>query len=134
MLLYCSPTDLATLTENLKNIPASPETIQNLVTEAIKARNLDVTQYLLTTYPQTVLSEDAIRHSVYSGSIRLLTAVLAKDPWIANVDFDKRGTPLAIALMSRQPLSFIAFLLDSGADPNKDTDMLPSHLALAAMH
>lgn len=132
ILLHCSSSDLATFKEHLKHISASPATIQNLVTAAIKSRNLDITRYLLTTYPQTVLSEDAIRHSVYSGSIPLCTVVLAKDPWIANMDFDKRGTPLAIALISRQPLPFIAFLLESGADPNKDTGLLPSHLALAA--
>ena len=132
ILLACSTGNLATLKEYLRNTPIPTETIKILITEAIKNKHLETTQYLITTNPQVPLTEEAIRHSVYSGSVPLLSTVLAKDTSIANMDFDKHGTPLLIALMSRQPLSFIDFLLSSGADPNKDTDPLPSHLAFAA--
>ncbi len=70
--------------------------------------------------------------AVYSGSEQLFAALYNKDPSIINMQFDRRGTPLSLACMNRQPADFLAFLLDLGADPNQDPDTSPFPLASAA--
>ncbi|KAI1803094.1 ankyrin repeat-containing domain protein [Daldinia bambusicola] len=69
------------------------------------------------------INEETIRAAVYSGSIDLFTTLLSKDPTIINYQFDRRGTPLALACQSQQPVSFLEFLLKHGADPNQDPDV-----------
>ena len=102
------------------------------MTEAIKNNHAHIARYLLSISPNIPVNEDVIRWSIYAGSVPLLSDLLAKDPSILNMDFDMRGTPLAVAVMSKQPLSFLNFLLCSGADPNKPPNPLPMPLALAA--
>ncbi|KAI1659514.1 ankyrin repeat-containing domain protein [Daldinia decipiens] len=78
------------------------------------------------------LNEETIRAAVYSGSIDLFAALLSKDPSIINYQFDRRGTPLALACQSQQPVNFLEFLLKQGADPNQDPDVAPFPLASVA--
>ncbi|KAG4223369.1 hypothetical protein PC116_g28163, partial [Phytophthora cactorum] len=78
------------------------------------------------------LNEDTIRAAVYSGSIDRFTTLLSEDPNIINYQFDRRGTPLALACQSQQPVDFIEFLLKQGADPNQDPDIAPFPLASVA--
>ncbi|KAK6953069.1 hypothetical protein Daesc_005369 [Daldinia eschscholtzii] len=49
------------------------------------------------------LNENTIRAAVYSGSIDRFTTLLSEDPKIINYQFDRRGTPLALACQSQQP-------------------------------
>lgn len=78
------------------------------------------------------LNEETIRAAVYSGSIDLFATLLSKDPTIINYQFDRRGTPLALACQSQQPVNFLEFLLKQGADPNQDPDVAPFPLASVA--
>ncbi|KAI8963466.1 ankyrin repeat-containing domain protein [Daldinia sp. FL1419] len=78
------------------------------------------------------LDEETLRTAVYSGSIDLFTALLSKDPTIINYQLDRRGTPLALACQSQQPVEFLEFLLKQGADPNQDPDVAPFPLASVA--
>ncbi|KAI9888318.1 MAG: hypothetical protein M1814_000593 [Vezdaea aestivalis] len=45
--------------------------------------------------------------------------------------FDRRGTPLGIAVQSQQSIEFVAFLLSLGADPNQDQDCAPPIITCA---
>ncbi|KAI1469317.1 ankyrin repeat-containing domain protein [Daldinia caldariorum] len=78
------------------------------------------------------LDEEIIRAAVYSGSIERFVTLLSKDPKIINYQFDRRGTPLALACQSQQPVSFLEFLLKQGADPNQDPDVAPFPIASVA--
>ena len=132
LLHLCSNGDLPSLQEALSTTPSDPNMMQTLMTEALKNDHADIIQYLLSISPNIPVNEDVIRWSIYAGSVPMLSDLLAKDPSILNMDFDMRGTPLAVAVMSKQPLLFLTFLLSSGADPNKPSNPLPMPLALAA--
>ncbi|KAI0844047.1 ankyrin repeat-containing domain protein [Daldinia vernicosa] len=78
------------------------------------------------------LNEETIRTAVYSGSIDLFATLLSEDSTIINYQFDRHGTPLALACQSQQPVNFLEFLLKQGADPNQDPDVAPYPLASVA--
>lgn len=132
LLHLCSSGDLPAIQEALGTTTSDPNMTRTLIAEALQNNHADSARYLLSISPNIPLGEDIIRWSIYAGSVPMLSDLLAKDPSILNMDFDMRGTPLAIAAMSKQPLSFLTFLLSSGADPNKPSDPLPMPLALAA--
>lgn len=48
------------------------------------------------------------------------------------MEFDHRGNPLAVAILSQQPAGFLALLLSAGADPNTDAAPLPCAVVCAA--
>lgn len=100
----------------------SDRTVQSLLSKAAWKSNLAIITFLLERYPSTPLEEETVRAAVYSGSIPLFSALMAKDPSIITMQFDKRGTPLIVACHSKQPIDFLRFLLEAGADPNQDPD------------
>ncbi|KAL7622191.1 hypothetical protein AAE478_007694 [Parahypoxylon ruwenzoriense] len=112
--------------------PPTEETIQSLLVAAAWKSHVSVISFLLTKYPSVPLSEEVIRAAAYSGSVDLFSALLSRDPSIVNYRFDRRGTPLAVACMSKRPIEFLQFLLEAGADPNQDTDVVPLPLTSAA--
>ncbi|KAI2609376.1 ankyrin repeat-containing domain protein [Hypoxylon fragiforme] len=112
----------------------SAETIQSLLAKAAWESQLPVVEFLVSRYPSVPLNEETVRAAIYSSSTDLVSALLAKDPSIINWQFDRRGTPIALACVSKQPVEFVEFLLRAGADPNLDPDVTPLPLAGAAFH
>ncbi|KAF2128255.1 ankyrin [Dothidotthia symphoricarpi CBS 119687] len=110
----------------------SEETIQSLLTTAAGGSHLDVVNLLLTQYPTVSPNEEVVRAAVYTGSIPIFKALLARDSSLINMQFDRRGTPLIVACMSKQTVEYLRFLLEAGADPNQDPDAASFPLALVA--
>lgn len=110
----------------------SEETIQNLLMTAAKSSHLDVINFLLAQYPSVPLNEEIVRAAVNIGSISIFEALLARDPSLINMHFDRRGTPLIVACMGQQAVEYLRFLLEAGADPNQDPDAAAFPLALVA--
>ena len=103
-----------------------------LLTEAAWKRQESIFTFLISKYPPRSLNEEVVRAAVYSGSIPIFSALMAWDPTVINLQFDRRGTPLAIACSSRQSPEFLEFLLAAGADPNQDPEMAALPLAAVA--
>lgn len=112
--------------------PPSEEIIQNLLMTAAKNSHLDVVDFLLAQYPSIPLNEEIVRAAVNTGSIPIFAALLARDPSVINMHFDRRGTPLIVACMGQQTVEYLRFLLAAGANPNQDPDAAAFPLALAA--
>ena len=114
--------------------PSQPDeaAAEKLLTTAAWERQEAVFTFLLSEYPPRSVPEEAVRAAVYSGSIPIFSALLARDPALVNLQFDKRGTPLAVACSSRQSPEFLEFLLAAGADPNQDPEMAALPLAAVA--
>jgi ankyrin repeat protein len=112
--------------------PPSEETIQNALMAAIKSSHLDILKFMLNQYPSVSLNEEIVRGAVNTGSISIFETLLARDPSIINMQFDRRGTPLIVACMGRQKAEYLKFLLQAGADPNQDPDAAAFPLALVA--
>ncbi|WZH42291.1 ankyrin repeat-containing domain protein [Fusarium acuminatum] len=112
--------------------PLSEDTIQHLLTAAAKGSHLNIITFILAQYPSISLEEEVIRAAVYTGSIPIFKALLAQDPRVVNMRFDKRGTPLIVACTSRQPFEYLKFLLDAGADPNQDPECAVFPLAIVS--
>jgi ankyrin repeat protein len=114
-------TELARLLQAAK--PVNDRTVQSLLSKAAWKSNLAIVTFLLERYPSTPLEEETVRAAIYSGSIPLFSALMAKDPSIVTMQFDRRGTPLIVACQSKQPIDFLRFLLEAGADPNQDPEV-----------
>ena len=112
--------------------PPSETIIQNALTIAAKSSHLEVVELLLNQYPSVPLNEELARGAVNTGSILIFSTLLTHDPSIINMQFDHRGTPLIVACMGRQNISYLTFLLEAGADPNQDPDAAAFPLALVA--
>ncbi|KAF7858934.1 hypothetical protein EAF04_008975 [Stromatinia cepivora] len=108
------------------------ETIQSILNAAAWKSQTSIVNFLLSKYPSVPLPEETIRAAVYSPSVELFSALLSKDPAIINHQFDRRGTPIALACMNKQPVEFLEFLLKAGADPNQDPDTAPLPLVSVA--
>ncbi|KAH0354150.1 hypothetical protein KCU81_g1543, partial [Aureobasidium melanogenum] len=112
--------------------PPLESTIQNLLVAAVKSSQLDVVELLLDQYPSVSLNEEIVRGAVNTGSIPIFKILLARDPSIINMPFEKRGSPFIVACMGRQTVEYLKFLLEAGADPNQDPDAATYPLALVA--
>ncbi|KAG7412236.1 hypothetical protein LZL87_010589 [Fusarium oxysporum] len=112
--------------------PPSQETIQEVLTTAVKNSQFDALRFLLAKYRSVPLNEEIVRAAVNTGSIPLMQALFNKDPSVINMQFDMRGTPLIVACMGRQHVDFLRFLLEAGADPNQEPDAAAYPLALVA--
>ncbi|KAF4976148.1 hypothetical protein FZEAL_7167 [Fusarium zealandicum] len=110
----------------------SKETVQDLLTTAVKGSHLGVVTFLLTRYPSVSLNEEIVRAAVNTGSTPVFAALLARDPYVINMQFDRRGTPLIVACMGQQTVDYLRFLLEARADPNQDPDAASFPLALVA--
>lgn len=100
----------------------SVDIIQGMVTEAIESKNVEKVRSLLAQYPDVPLSEETLRLASHKGSIPIFEALAEKDPSIVHTEFEREGTPLTLALLSRTRPSFISHLLSLGADPNHLVD------------
>lgn len=134
LVTLASAEDLDQLKALLSSSHESPseETVQYLLETAAKTSNLDVLNFLLNRYPTVHLNEEIIRGSIYTRSIPVFKALLARDPAIINMRFDMRGTPLVVACQSQQNVEYLRLLLEAGADPNMDPDTSTYPLALVA--
>ncbi|KAJ4246055.1 hypothetical protein NW762_013800 [Fusarium torreyae] len=112
--------------------PQSEQSLQKLLTTAAKGSHLDAINFLLSQYPYVPLDEEIVRAAVNTGSVPIFEALLARDPGVINMQFDRRGTPLIVACMGQQRFEYLKFLLEAGADPNQDPDAALFPLALAA--
>ncbi|KAF5562312.1 ankyrin [Fusarium napiforme] len=110
----------------------SQGTIQEVLTTAAKKCQLDAVDLLLAEYRSVPLNEEIVRAGINTGSIPLMQALLTKDPYVINMQFDMRGTPLIVACQGRQHIDFLRFLLEAGADPNQEPDAAAYPLALVA--
>ncbi|KAG6977945.1 Protein fem-1-like protein B [Fusarium oxysporum f. sp. conglutinans] len=99
--------------------PPSQETIQEVLTTAVKNCQFDAVRFLLAKYRSVPVNEEIVRAAVNTGSIPLMQALLTKDPSVINMQFDMRGTPLIVACMGRQHIDFLRFLLEAGLIPTK---------------
>ncbi|CAM1508837.1 Fc.00g025760.m01.CDS01 [Cosmosporella sp. VM-42] len=109
--------------------PPDEKTIQTLLAAAAWKSQISTVEFLLGKYPPGSIEEEPVRAVVNSRSIPLFSTLLSKYPWIINMQFDKRGTPLIVACLSQQSFDFLNFLLEAGADPNLVPDFLPTPLA-----
>ncbi|KAG6980738.1 Ankyrin-2 [Fusarium oxysporum f. sp. conglutinans] len=91
--------------------PPSQETIQEVLTTAVKNCQFDAVRFLLAKYRSVPVNEEIVRAAVNTGSIPLMQALLTKDP--SHIDF-------------------LRFLLEAGADPNQEPDAAAYPLALVA--
>lgn len=112
--------------------PLSNETVNALVSAAAWKVNTSIVAFLLAKFPSVPLAEEPVRAAAYSGSIPLFSSLIERDPSIVNMQFDKRGTALITACMSRKPPEFLRFLLEAGADPNQDPDVATYPIGLVA--
>ncbi|KAI0102131.1 ankyrin repeat-containing domain protein [Nemania sp. FL0031] len=112
--------------------PQSDETIQALITKAVRNSHLDAIIFLLKQYPSIPLNEEIVRATVNTGSIAIFTALLTRDLSIINMRFDRRGTPLVVAYMGHQRIKYLQFLLEAKVDPNQDPDAASFPLELVA--
>lgn len=112
--------------------PLPDRTVQSLLRKAATTSQPFIIKFLIEQFPSIPLDEETIRAAVYSGSIPVFSALLAKDPSAVKMQFDMRGTPLIIACMAKKPIDFLRFLLEAGADPNQDPDAAAFPLALVA--
>lgn len=110
--------------EQLQNLitdePPPERIIQNLLIAATWKSQLNIVEYLLSHYAPGEPEEEIVRAATYSGSIPLFSALVSRYPSIVNMRFDRQGTPLTVALMSRRSEEFITYLLDAGAQVNED--------------
>jgi ankyrin repeat protein len=114
------------------NQSPSDETVQALTREAASKSLVPTLELLLRKFPSIPLHEDTIRASIYTGCVDTFAALMEKDQTIATTQFDHRGTPLTVACMSQQPVEYLRFLLEAGADPNQDPDVAAFPIALVA--
>ena len=130
----CGDGDLAKLTELLSNSSRGDNLpFTEMLEKAASKGHSDIIQYLLSFNPSyTIIDDQVIRAAIYSGSSKSFKALSTKEPAVLNVEQERRGTPLAIALASRASPEFLLFLLAEGADPNIYGDDTLSPLSLAA--
>ncbi|KAK6008160.1 hypothetical protein QM012_000063 [Aureobasidium pullulans] len=110
----------------------SEEAVQKLLAAAVQSSHLEVVEFLLDQYLSVSMNEEIVRSAVNTGSIPVFKILLARDPSIINMPFEKRGSPLIVACMGRQTSEYLEYLLESGADPNQDPDAASYPLALVA--
>lgn len=110
----------------------SETTIQDLLITAMESSHFGIVELLLDQYQFVTLNEEIVRGAVNTGSIPITKILLARNPSLVNMPFDKRGSPLIVACMGRQKIEYLKFLLDAGADPNQDPDAATYPLALVA--
>ena len=134
LVAICSAGDLDRLKALLPSGCETPseEIIQDLLNAAARNSKLDVVNFLLEQYPTVRLNEEIVRGSIYTRSIAIFNALLARDPAIINMRFDMRGTPLIVACQSQQDVDYLRTLLEAGADPNIDPDTSIYPIALVA--
>jgi hypothetical protein len=110
----------------------SEETIQDLLTTAVKGCQLEVVNLLLSQYPSVSLNEQIVRGAVNTGSIPTMEALIARDPSVITMPFDHYGSPLIVACMGRQKYEYLKYLLEAGADPNQYPDAATFPLTIVA--
>ncbi|KAJ1323468.1 transient receptor potential cation channel subfamily A member 1 [Microdochium nivale] len=111
-----------------------PSEAQFLVEEAIKSSQLDTLDYLLTEFPETKIHDQAIKFGAMQGSVPLFQRLVLHDPSITTKQFDRFGTALTSACRKAQPVEFLKYLLNLGADPNQSPGSVGYPIALAAAH
>jgi ankyrin repeat protein len=84
------------------------------------------------SFASNALDEETVRAAIYTRSIPYFKSLLAKDPSIINMQFDRRGTPLIVACMSKQSIEYLRMMLEAGADPNQEPDAAAYPLAFVA--
>ncbi|MCJ1398615.1 hypothetical protein MMC11_001815 [Xylographa trunciseda] len=135
LLEACAAGDAAALRSHLtsSSFDINEQQIQSLYSAAIAHDSDTALSQLLDTFSTTPPEEDDLRAALRSGSRELLRTLLKHDPSLANTHFDRRGSALLVTLSSRREPSYLALLLDAGANPNPtDTDGLPGPMEMAA--
>lgn len=124
--------DVVHLEKLLATEQLTESSLQALLTTAAWKCQGSVIDFLLSKYKPNSIQEETVRAGIYSGSIPLFSSLLSADASIINMQFDRRGTPIILATMSQKPLEFLKFLLEAGADPNQDPEVMTRPLALVA--
>jgi ankyrin repeat protein len=134
LLTVCGDGDITKLTDLLsKCSPSDNLPLTDMLEKAASAGHSDVIQYLFTFNPShTTIDDHIVRAAIYSGSKDTFNVLSAKSPMILNLEQERRGTPLAIALTSQASQEYLLFLLSQGADPNIFSEDTLSPLSLAA--
>ncbi|KXJ89964.1 ankyrin repeat-containing domain protein [Microdochium bolleyi] len=110
----------------------SPVSAQELLSAASQASQLPVVEHILDHFPNLKIDDATVRAAAGAGSAPLFSKVLAKDGSAANRSFERFGTALTAACHRRQPIEFLRYLLEHGADPNLEPDSVAYPVALAA--
>lgn len=111
-----------------------PHDAQFLLEQAIRSSQLEVVHYLFTEFPNMRIHDQAIKFAAMKGSYPLFDRLVAHEPSIATKNFDRFGTALTSACRTGQPVEFLKYLLDLGADPNQSPGSVSYPIALAAAH
>lgn len=122
----CSSGDIGFISQYLNDLNIIPDTIyiQNLLEAAVSNAHAEIVTLLISKFPSIVITEGTIRTSIRTGSTKILSALLEKDPSISKISFD-RATPLSLAIGGHQPIELIKLLLSTGADPNDPEPTFP---------
>ncbi|EEH05749.1 ankyrin repeat protein [Histoplasma capsulatum G186AR] len=132
LLERCSAGDhdsVHTLLDN--NQPASPDLVNQLLAATIASGQIYLAKSLLSRYPDISLLMLPVREATDTASIPLFQVLYEKDPSIVHMEFEREGTPLALAAMCGRPIEFISYLLSCGANPNQPPSIIPFPVASA---
>ncbi|KAJ1328160.1 ankyrin repeat domain-containing protein 50 [Microdochium nivale] len=110
----------------------SPETAREMLKAAVVESQASVVDLLLKEFPQLELSDDIVHAAACKGSASIFSMLMTRDSSIANKRLERIGTPLSSACRTRQPVDFLRYLIEHGADPNKKPEGVGYPLALAA--
>lgn len=117
-----------TTTDNTTSRPKDlthlgPTTAEEMLGKACQFNNIDTVQLILLSYPKTVITEEAIRHTITTKSIPLYKTLRQYDPNIVRTTIhDGRESQLGRALSIASTPEYIEFLLSSGVNPNPHID------------
>ncbi|KAF7883150.1 uncharacterized protein EAF01_011659 [Botrytis porri] len=101
--------------------------------EAASTGKLDTLKELLAN--ENKFAEENLSEQPSTHHPDLFSVLLSYDPACINHQFDKRGTRIALACMTKQPLDFWEFLLIAGADPAQNPDCaLPPMISVAGFY
>lgn len=102
---------------------------QLLLEAAVVASQLDMVHYLLTEFPDMRIREAAIKFAARKGSLSLFGRLVAHEPSVAT-----SSTALTAACRASQPVEFLQYLLDLGANPDDKAGLAGYPIAAAAAH
>ena len=112
-------TNSATASSESSFVELDPSVTDEMLVNATDSTNAEMVEFVLSTYPQTTITEEVIRHAISTHSIPVYRTLLSHNPKIAAlVIYDGRESQLGRALSTRAPPEYVEFLLSSGVNPN----------------
>ena len=103
--------------EGLSSI--SPSLITRMLGAATRSKHVETVEYILSTFPETTITEAVIERAIQTHSIEVYAALLAHDGEIVVTEFyDGRDSQIGRAVATQASPAFVEYLLSSGVSPN----------------